>query len=77
MYSGNGAACRLAVVGLQSMNPDVAANAVALPGGHSAAGHVELSGIFFDSGMSEVMPESEPALRDVAKLLQGSPALKV
>ena len=35
------------------------------------------NGIYFDFNKSDVKPESEPALNEIAKLLSGSPNLKV
>ncbi len=65
------------IVERQAMKQDVVANADALKGGLAQTGHVEIPGIFFDFGKSVVKPESEPALREVAKLLQANPSLKV
>lgn len=65
------------IVERQEMKQDVVANADALKGGLARTGHVEVPGIFFDFGKAEVKPESEPALREVAKLLQASPGLRV
>ncbi|MBZ5628087.1 MAG: OmpA family protein [Acidobacteriia bacterium] len=59
------------------MQQDVVANAAAFQSGLKENGHVEVPGIFFDFGKSEIKPESEPALKEVAKLLQSNPALKV
>jgi OmpA-OmpF porin, OOP family len=47
------------------------------PAGLAQNGHVEVPGIFFDFAKSDIKPESEPALRAMAKLLQGSAALRV
>ena len=41
------------------------------------SGHVVLYGIYFDSRKSEVKPESEPALPEIAKLLTADPKLKL
>jgi outer membrane protein OmpA-like peptidoglycan-associated protein len=65
------------IVERQEMKQDVVANADALKGGLARTGHVEVPGIFFDFGKSDVKPESEPALREVARLLQASPGLRV
>jgi outer membrane protein OmpA-like peptidoglycan-associated protein len=45
--------------------------------GLTAAGHVEVPGIFFDTGNSVVKSESDAALKEIAKLLQANPAMKV
>jgi outer membrane protein OmpA-like peptidoglycan-associated protein len=40
-------------------------------------GRVEVPGIFFDFGKSDVKPESEPALKELTAMLQANTALKV
>jgi OmpA-OmpF porin, OOP family len=55
----------------------VTVNAAALEGGLAKVGHVEVPGIFFDTGKSEVKPESKPALEEIAKLLKANPSMKV
>ena len=67
----------LRIVEQQAMAQDVVANAEALKAGLADIGHVELQGIFFDTGKADIKPESEAALKEVAKLLQGSGELKV
>ena len=41
------------------------------------AGRVALYGLYFDSGKAEVKPESKATLEQIAKLLTGTPALKL
>jgi len=67
----------LRIVERQNMEQSVTANAAAMQTGLSQTGHVEVPGIFFDTGKSEVKPESEAALKEIAKLLATEPALKV
>lgn len=67
----------LKIVERQGMAQDVVADAAAFKAGLAQSGHVEVPGIFFDTGKSEVKPESEAALKEVVKLLQGEAALKV
>ncbi|GAA0762113.1 OmpA family protein [Ideonella azotifigens] len=55
----------------------VQVNAAALQQGLAADGKIALYGLFFDTGKSEVKPESQPQLAEMAKLLQAQPALKV
>lgn len=55
----------------------VTVDAGAIARGLQADGKVALSGIFFDTGRSEVKPESKPQLDEVAKLLLGNTALRV
>jgi len=72
-----GAAYYLTIVERQAMQQDVAANADALRDGLAQNGHVEVPGIFFDFAKADIKPESEPALKELAKLLENSPSLKV
>ena len=66
----------LNIIERQLMKQDVVADAAALRSGLAENGHVEVPGILFDFGKSEMKPESEPALAQVAALLQANPALK-
>lgn len=54
----------------------VTVDAKALLGGLEAEGKVALYGIYFDTGRAELKPESKAQLDEMAKLLQGQPALK-
>jgi len=67
----------LNIIERQQMKQDVVADIAALQSGLQQNGHVEVPGIFFDFGKSDVKPESEAALKEVAKLLEANPALKV
>ena len=67
----------LVIVERQAMKQDVVANAGALQSGLAEVGHVEVPGIYFDFGKSEVKPESKPALEQVATLLQANPSMRV
>jgi outer membrane protein OmpA-like peptidoglycan-associated protein len=55
----------------------VVVDAAALAKALQAEGKVAVYGIYFDTDKAEVKPESKAALDELAKLLQGSPALKV
>jgi outer membrane protein OmpA-like peptidoglycan-associated protein len=70
-----GSGLNLMIVEVEEMKQDITANADALKGGLAANGHVELTGIFFDTGKSELKPESGPALEEVTKLLKAQPQL--
>jgi outer membrane protein OmpA-like peptidoglycan-associated protein len=72
-----GRSYELHIIERQQMKQDVIADAGALQSGLKESGHVEVPGIFFDFGKSEIKPESDAALNEVAKLLQGNPAWKV
>ncbi|MES2950361.1 MAG: OmpA family protein [Pseudomonadota bacterium] len=43
----------------------------------TTTGHVALYGLFFDSGKADLKPESKDTLDQIAKLLSGTPALKL
>jgi OmpA-OmpF porin, OOP family len=72
-----GSEYELNIIERQVMKQDVAANAAALQSGLAQDGHVEVPGIYFDSGKSEVKPESEPALKELVKLLRANPSMRV
>jgi outer membrane protein OmpA-like peptidoglycan-associated protein len=67
----------LVIVEKAAMTQDVVADATALQGGLAQSGHVEVPGIYFDVGRSEVKPQSEPALREVVRMLQANPAMRL
>jgi outer membrane protein OmpA-like peptidoglycan-associated protein len=67
----------LRVVEKAAMTQYIVADAAALGSGLAAAGHVALDGIYFDTDKSEVKPESEPALQEIAKLMAQEPGLTV
>ena len=66
----------LTVVEKQAMQQDVTLDA-AMAQGLDNVGSVAVYGIYFDTGKSEIKPESEPALTEIAKLLTQNAALKV
>ncbi|HEX8029285.1 MAG TPA: OmpA family protein [Vicinamibacterales bacterium] len=72
-----GGGYQLTIVEKASMKQEVTANAAMFESGLGAAGHVEIPGIYFDTGKSELKPESAAAVAEVAKLLKGQPAMKV
>ncbi len=43
----------------------------------ASQGHASIYGIFFDTAKTDVKPESDPQLQDIAQLLKSSPALKL
>ncbi len=61
----------------QLMTQAVVANADSLAGSIETDGKVAVYGIYFDTDKSEIKPESEPALVEIARLLQRKPGLKV
>jgi outer membrane protein OmpA-like peptidoglycan-associated protein len=67
----------LTIVEKGAMEQDIVANADALLDALKNTGHVEVSGILFDTGKSSLKPESEKAIGEVAKLLKKDTGLKV
>jgi len=65
------------VVEKQLMGQDVTANADSLAGSLRDTGKATVYGIYFDTDKAVIKPESEPALTEIAKLLQADPALKL
>ena len=67
----------LTIIEKQAMAQEVVASAELFQTGLNTTGHVEVPGIFFDTGKSELKPESEAAVAEIAKLLKADPDLKV
>ncbi len=59
------------------MKQEVVANAAAMGNDINATGHVSVYGIYFDTGKSEIKPESDAAISEIAKLLKNNGALKL
>jgi OOP family OmpA-OmpF porin len=68
---------RLTIVEKAIMKQDVVANAEVMGNDIDRTGHVSIYGIYFDTGKSEIKPESDAAIAEIAKLLKNSGALKV
>jgi outer membrane protein OmpA-like peptidoglycan-associated protein len=67
----------LTFVEKEAMQQDVVADANFMAEGISSTGHVAIYGIFFDTDKSEIKPESEPTLAEMAKLLKTNATLNV
>lgn len=69
----------LVIVEKEEMRQDIVASGTAATfrEGLARSGHVEVPGILFDFNKTEIKPESEAALKEVAKLLRENAALKV
>jgi outer membrane protein OmpA-like peptidoglycan-associated protein len=61
----------------QAMNQDVVADASSMAGSIKESGKVALYGIYFDTGKSNLKPESQPALQEISKLLKADPNIKL
>lgn len=67
----------LVVVEEEAMQQVVEANADAWKNEIQQTGKAALYGIYFDTGKSDIKPESEPALKEIARLLNTNTALKL
>jgi OOP family OmpA-OmpF porin len=67
----------LHIVEREAMKQDVTANADAWMSDIASTGHAAVYGIYFDTDRTEIRPESEPALSEIAKMLNANPALNL
>ncbi len=67
----------LNIIEKQAMRQEVTMDADAMAHNIGDNGRVAVYGIFFDTGKSDLKPESAPALAEIAKLLNANPGLKV
>jgi outer membrane protein OmpA-like peptidoglycan-associated protein len=65
------------IIEKEAMKQDVVMNADAMAQGLSETGEVAIYGIYFDTAKSDLKPESEPALAEIARLLSAHPELRV
>ncbi len=77
VYVQSGDNINIEIIEREAMKQEILADAKFMADGISSTGHVAIYGIYFDFNKSDVKPESEPALREIAKLLTGNPNLKV
>jgi len=68
---------RLTTVEKQAMQQEVVASAEVMGNDIHATGHVSVYGIYFDTAKSNIKPESDAAIAEIAKLLQNNAALKL
>lgn len=67
----------LTIVEKEAMKQEVVANAEAMGSDINTTGHVSVYGIYFDFGKSDIKPESDAAISEIAKLLKNNGALKL
>jgi outer membrane protein OmpA-like peptidoglycan-associated protein len=68
---------RLTIVEKETMKQEVVANAEAMGNDINTTGHVSVYGIYFDTGKSEIKPESDAAISEIAKLLKNNGSLNI
>lgn len=67
----------LFIVERKAMEQDIVANADAFSNDLKTIGHSAVYGIYFDTGKSDLKPESEQAMKEIIKLLKSEASLKV
>ncbi len=77
LYARNVGYYTLAIVEKKEMKQDVVADAAQMARDIRETGKVALYGIYFDSDKSEIKPESEPALKEIAKFLRENPTMRI
>lgn len=73
----DGECYELTIVEKKAMVQEVVADAQSLARDISSTGHASVYGIHFDFNKATVKPESEPTLKEIAKLLKQEPNLKL
>jgi OOP family OmpA-OmpF porin len=68
---------RLNILEREAMKQDITANAEAMGNDINSTGHVAVYGIYFDSGKTEIKPESDVAIEKISKLLMSNATLKL
>lgn len=68
---------RLTVIEKKAMAQEVVAKAEVMGNDINSTGHVSIYGIYFDTGKSDIKPESDAALTEIAKLLKNDSGLKI
>lgn len=74
---GKGETYGLTIVEQEEMKQEVVADAKSLMSDIQTTGHASVYGIYFDFDKTEIKPESEPAIKEIAKLLQENKGLKL
>lgn len=76
---GNGRAkVELYVIEMKPMESGlITVNAASLANDINRTGHAAVYGIYFDTGKADIKPESDATLKEIGKLLQGNPDLKL
>jgi outer membrane protein OmpA-like peptidoglycan-associated protein len=74
--NGNGS-YSIHLIEKEAMKQDVLADASTMDRSIRESGKATLYGIYFDTGKADVKPESEIALKEIAKLMEGNANLKL
>lgn len=74
---GKGETYGLTIVEKEAMVQEVVADAKSLFNDIQLTGHASVYGIYFDFDRADLKPESEPAIKEIARLLQENKGLKL
>jgi outer membrane protein OmpA-like peptidoglycan-associated protein len=74
---GKGETYGITIVEKETMAQEVVADAKSLMSDIQAKGSASVYGIYFDFDKADIKPESEPAIKEIAKLLQENKGLKI
>jgi OOP family OmpA-OmpF porin len=74
---GKGETYGLTIVEQEKMSQEVVADAKSLMNEIKTTGHVSVYGIYFDFDKADIKPQSEAAIKEIAKLLQENEVLKL
>jgi len=77
IVSTSGKVYRLTIVEKAEMAQEVVADAKSLMSDIQTKGSASVYGIYFDFDKADIKPESEPAIKEIAKLLQENKGLKI
>lgn len=73
----SGVPVSITVIEKQAMTQEVVMDAATMAGSLGDTGKVAVYGIYFDTAKSDLKPESDAAIAEIAKLLKSQPELKV
>ncbi|RPJ59177.1 MAG: OmpA family protein [Acidobacteria bacterium] len=65
------------IIEREKMKQDIVVNAAELQKGLAETGHIAVYDILFDTGKSEIKPESDAALKEIAGMMKQNPSLKL
>jgi OmpA-OmpF porin, OOP family len=68
---------RLTIVEKEVMKQEVVADAAVMGNDINTTGHVSVYGIYFDTGKSEIKPDSDAAISEIAMLLKNNGTLNI
>jgi len=74
---GKGETYGITIVEKEGMAQEIVADAKSLMSDIQAKGSASVYGIYFDFDKADIKPESEPAIKEIAKLLQENKGLKL